>query len=77
MRRYTKDIDNLNERMENLNKELEIVKKSEQQKIQYVERPTTIKEQSAHQNLEEIVQNVDARKKLKKKENCQCNCHIY
>jgi hypothetical protein len=59
-----------------LNKELELVKQSENQNINYKNKdpPKEMK------NLEEIVENVENgrnRKEGRKKESCQCACHIY
>jgi hypothetical protein len=63
----------LKERLDNLNKELEIVKQSQNQGATYKQPVKEVK------NLEEIVADVENRpnKKGKKKESCQCACHIY
>ena len=69
-------IDDLKERLENLSKELELVKQSQAQEITYKNDNT---KDTKKKDLEEIVADVDKRdnKKGNKKKAGNCNCGIY
>jgi hypothetical protein len=67
----SKHFDDLNERLENLNNEVVIVKKSQNQGISY--------KQPDKKDLGDIVDSIDKRKAKKgeKSGGCQCRCLIY